>query len=109
MEKLPNAPGLPLARNKLLIVSQGNQPSLAAEGAHLSNVIHIDDGISMNPLKLELAQATLNRAQRLSANVAILGRNDPNDFPLRLEGEDFIGVQNEVLLTNAADDLSALG
>jgi hypothetical protein len=42
MEKLADASSLPLARNELLIVTQGNQPSLAAEGAHLSNVIDID-------------------------------------------------------------------
>jgi hypothetical protein len=46
---------LPLADDQLLLVAQREQPALAAQRAHLPNVIHVHDGISMNPLKLELA------------------------------------------------------
>src|SRR5690348_9453740 len=66
-----------------------------------------DDGISMHPLKLKLPQAGLYGAQRLRANVAILGGNDPNRFALGLKSENFISIENEVLLANAADDLPA--
>jgi len=46
---------LPFADDQLLLVAQCEQPALTAECAHLSNMIHIYDRISMDPLKLELA------------------------------------------------------
>src|SRR2546421_10955159 len=63
----------------------------------------------MHPLEVELAQTGLNAAQRLGANITIFRRDDPTDLSFGLESEHFVGIENEVLLANAPDDLPALG
>src|SRR5580658_4663870 len=51
MQKVVNATGLSFAGHEFLAVGQCDQPSLAAEGAHLSNVIDIYQRVPMNPPK----------------------------------------------------------
>src|ERR1700686_769298 len=104
MEKLSNAPSLPLARNKLLIVSQGNQPSLAAEGAHLSNVIDIHHGIPMNPLKAGILKPVVKNFKRLSCLVLSFCGDNPHHVPFSLEGVDLVGAQQEKLFAYSSDD-----
>jgi hypothetical protein len=48
---LANALSLTLARNELLVVAERYQPSLAAESAHLPNVVDIHQRISVNASK----------------------------------------------------------
>src|SRR5690348_8732373 len=104
MEELPNAPSLPLARNELLIVSQRNQPSLAAEGAHLSNVIHIHHGVPMNPLKAGILKPVVKNFQRLSCLVLSFRGDNPHHVPFSLECVDLVGAQQEELFAYSSDD-----
>ena len=41
MEKLTDVSGLTLTRDEFLVVAESDQPSLAAERAHLADVIDI--------------------------------------------------------------------
>ena len=47
-------PGLPLTDNELLAVVQRDQPSLAAQRAHLTHVIDVNQGLAVYAAKLEL-------------------------------------------------------
>ena len=43
--------GLSLTHDKFLTVRQSQEPSLAGQHAHFTNVINVDDGIPMNALE----------------------------------------------------------
>ena len=41
---------LPLAHNELKSIAERDHPALAAQRSHLSDVIHVNDRIAVNPL-----------------------------------------------------------
>ncbi len=51
MHQPPNPPGLPLAGDKLLLVTQRNEPTLAAQRAHLAHMIDVHQCVAVNALK----------------------------------------------------------
>jgi len=93
MEKLTNTTGLPLACDEFLAVGQRYQPPLAAEGAHLSNVIDIYHGIPMNSPKAAILQPLLKHLKRLSCLIVPVCRDDPHQVSVGLEGVDLISAQ----------------
>src|SRR5580704_13707102 len=54
-----NRAGLPLADDVLLIVAERHEPALAGQGAHLANVIDIDQGVAVNAPETGIAQFVL--------------------------------------------------
>jgi hypothetical protein len=49
-----------LADNQFLRVAQRQKPSLAAERAHLSHMVHIHDRIAVYPLKRKMLHPALD-------------------------------------------------
>src|ERR1700682_4553181 len=60
-------------------------------------MVHIYDGVAMNPLELRLTQALFNGAKRLGGQQSLFGSNDPDQFPLCLKGEHLICVQENIV------------
>ena len=52
MQQLANIMSLPLADYDFQSVAQRDEPALAAEGAHLADMVHVDDSVAMDSLKL---------------------------------------------------------
>ena len=63
----------------------------------------------MDALKVRTVQALVDRAELLGGHVALAGGDDPDDFALGLEGQHVIQIEQEVLLSGAADHLPAAG
>ena len=93
MQKLANTPGLPFACHEFLAVGQGDQPSLATERAHLSNVIHIDHGVPMNPPKATILQPLFKDFERQSCLVAPVCGDNPDDISVGLESVNLTGIE----------------
>jgi len=62
---LPDIVSLALTDYHLQRIAQGDQPSLAANRAHFSDVIHVHDGVSVDSLKGGLAEPFPNHPQRM--------------------------------------------
>jgi hypothetical protein len=56
---------LPFADNEFKVIGQGNQPALAAHGAHLANVVHIHNGIAVNAAEYGILQSSLQFGERV--------------------------------------------
>ena len=93
MQELTDAPRLPLAGNELLIVGKSDQPSLAAERAHLSHVIDIQQRIAVNSPKAGAFQAFLENLKVLRGQVSPFCGDDPNQVAFGLERKNLIGAQ----------------
>ena len=85
VQKLADTPCLPLARNKLLIVTEGDQPSLATECTHLPDVVDIHQSASMNSTEARVPQALVQDLKGLRGEVFLARSNDPNDLTVGLE------------------------
>src|ERR1039457_6425387 len=109
LEHLPDAAGQAFANDKLLGVRKRQQPALAAERRHFTNMVDVDERTAVNAVKNRTAQALVNAAQSLSGHVALAGGDDPDDFALGLKGQHVIEIEQEVLLAGAADYLAAAG
>ena len=88
-------------------VAESDTPPLAAQCRHFTDVVHVHNRIAVNSLKLRRTQPALDGTQRLSCQKALLGGYDPDQFPIRLEGEDFVYVQKVIFLADPADYSSA--
>lgn len=97
---------LALADHQLERVAQGNEPALAAERAHLANVVHVHDGIAMDPPELLFSEPVFERPQSLGRQEALFPGNDPNQLALCLKGENFVGIEKKVIRPVAAHNLS---
>ena len=85
MEKLTDISGLTLTGDELLVVAKRDQPSLAAERAHLADVIDIHQRVSMNSPEASFCKALLQHLKGLSGKVLPLGRDDPHELTFGLE------------------------
>jgi hypothetical protein len=56
-EKFAYGARLPLAGDELLIVIHRNQPSLAAQRAHLAHMIHVHQGVAVNAPEARVLEA----------------------------------------------------
>src|SRR5207245_5234601 len=106
VQKLTNTSRLALARNELLLVAQCDQPSLAAESAHLPHVIDIHQRVPVNASKAGMSQPMLQYFQRLGRQVFSLRGEDPDQVAIRLEGVDLVRAQQKVFLTDLTYDPS---
>jgi hypothetical protein len=61
-QKLADIVGLAFADNQLQRVAEGYEPALTAQGAHFAHMVHVDDGIAVNPLELGSSQAVFDAA-----------------------------------------------
>jgi hypothetical protein len=109
VQKLANAAGLPLADDKLLIVTQSDQPSLAAECAHLPDVINIHQRVSMDSSKAGISETLLEDFQRLRRQILPFRGQDPDRVAIGLKCVDLGGVQEKILFTDFPHDLSGPG
>ena len=51
MQDVSNTVGLAFTDNEFLAITKRNQPPLAAEHAHFTDLVHIHQGVSMNTPK----------------------------------------------------------
>jgi hypothetical protein len=108
IQKLANTTCLPFASNKLLIVTQGDQPSLATEDAHLPNMIDIHQSASMNSTEARVPQALVQDLKGLGGEVFLVRCDDPHDFSVSLECVDLVGAEQKVFFANSSHDSSRL-
>src|SRR5437868_124773 len=99
---------LPFADSQFLLVAQCKPPALAAQSYHLSDVVDVDDGISVNPLELGTTELGFDAAKRLRGNQVVRGRYDPDQCSFGLEGQHFVRVEQEVLIPSTTDNFTAL-
>ena len=93
VQELANISRLPFARNKLLIVTQSDQPSLATDGTHLPDVIHIHQCITMNSSKAGVPEALIKCLKGLSGEVFLLCGDNPDDIAIRLKSVNFVRAE----------------
>ena len=93
VQKLANTASLAFACDEFLIVTQRDQPSLAAEGAHLADMIDIHQRVPVNSLEGCARKPVLDHFERLSGKVLALGRYDPDQVAFGLKRVDLIGAQ----------------
>jgi hypothetical protein len=101
----PNAAGLPLTDHDLMGVAERDHPALAAQGAHLSDVIHIDDRVAVNPAELVFLQASFDHLQRLRGQKPLFGCDDGDDDAFGLKRQNFIGIQQIIFISVPATTL----
>src|SRR5271157_2938582 len=82
LKHLPDVAGQALADDELLGVGKRQQPALAAERRHFTDVIDVDERTAVDAVEDRTAQALIDPAERLSGHVALAGGNDPDDFAL---------------------------
>jgi hypothetical protein len=97
---------LPFTDDELLLVRERQKPALAAQRRHLRDMIEIDEGVAVDSRKIEIAQLLLNLLERLRCQVSLLPRNDPDQLPFGLEGQNLGAVQQVEFFAEFSDDLS---
>ena len=102
VQDLADGMGLPLTDHQLQGVTEGDQPALAGKRAHLAHVIHIDDGVAVDALKLRLRESILDVSQALGGQEPLPGGNNPYQFPLGLERQYVVCVEQNVVGPGAA-------
>ena len=85
MEKLTDVSGLTLTGDELLVVAKRDQPSLAAQRAHLADVIDIHQRVSMNSPEASVCKALMQYLKGLGGKVLPLGCDDPDELTLCLK------------------------
>src|ERR1035438_8194759 len=88
VHKPADAAGLPLAGNELLFVTQRDEPALAAQCAHLADMIDVHQGVSVDALKAGISQALVQHLERLRRLVFLARGGDPDDVALGMECEN---------------------
>ena len=63
MQNVADVPGLPLTHHKLVTVVECDEPALTGHHAHLSDVMNVDQSVSMNSAKRAVLQTFLERFQ----------------------------------------------
>ena len=69
-------------------------------------MVHVDDRVAVHPLKLSPVEALFHGAQGLGGQQTLARCNDPDQFALGLKCQHFIGIEQEVVVAGAADDLA---
>ena len=92
MQYPPDVVSLTLAGDELQGVAERDEPALAAERTHLSDVVHIHDRVAVNPLELLFSEAIFDHVQGLCRLEPLFGSDDPNQLAFRLKGQNVAGV-----------------
>ena len=74
---------------------------MAGDGGHLADVIGVHDGIAVDALEGR-GQDRFDRSQTLRSQKTALGGDDPDQLPFRLDGEDFIEIEQEVIAADSS-------
>src|ERR1035438_5277939 len=77
-QDLPDIVRLAFTNRDLQSITQRDAPPLAAQSRHLTDVVHVNNRIAVNSLKLRCTQPAFDCSQRLSCQKALLGGHDPN-------------------------------
>jgi hypothetical protein len=110
VEKLTDVSGLTLTGDELLVVAERDQPPLAAQRAHLADMIDIHQCVSMDSPEARIYKALLQYLKGLSGKVLSLGCNDPDELALCLKRKNFIRDEQEVFTAEPSHDpLCTLG
>src|SRR5712691_8352191 len=96
---------LAFAYLQLQLVAEGKSPAVAGEHVHLLDVIDIHNCIPVHALKRRRLQAGFDRTKSLGCEKTALCRDDPDKIAFRLKGDHFIGLQQEEIPSNAANQL----
>src|SRR5438128_2409924 len=99
-EHVTNILGLALTDDEFLAVIQREEPSLAGDHAHFSNLFHVYESIPMDSSKRRVLQSNFDRLQVLGCKVTLLGRNNPSHIAVCLEREHLLRVEQKVFLPN---------
>src|SRR6266511_3185950 len=78
VQKLANTPRLPLADDEFQIIIQRDEPSLAAERTHLSDMIDVHQRVAVDPPETGALEPLLEHLESLSGKVFALRRDDPH-------------------------------
>ena len=106
LKNLAHVVSLTFAHDHLQRIAQRDHPTLTAKSGHLAYVVRVDNGVAVDALKLGVAQALFNRAQRLGGEQPLAGGDNPNQLSFRLESQYFVGIEQVVLFTVSADDFA---
>ena len=109
LQNLTEMVRLTFADHYLKSVTEGNEPTLAAEGAQLANMADIDQGVAVNSLKLAGWQTFFDPAQRLGGQQALLGGDNPYQFTFRLKCQNLVRIEEYVVIAVPAYNLAARG
>jgi hypothetical protein len=77
-----NVPGLPLTDNEFLTFVESDEPALAANHAHFSNLLNVYEGVPMNTAERTVLQSFFDGAQILSCDVPLFESNDPSSVAI---------------------------
>src|SRR2546421_4645154 len=86
-QQLAYAVRLALADDEFQIISQRNEPPLAAHGAHLAYMVGVHNCISVNALETGVLEPRLEGRERMKGLIFLVRRDDPHNFAFRLECE----------------------
>src|SRR5258708_24071547 len=105
VQNLANVPGLPLADDEFQIVAECDEPSLAAERAHLANMVDVHQRVAVNAPDTRVLETLLEHLERLGGEVLSLRRDNPDQIALGLEGIHLVTVEKKILFPDAPHDL----
>ena len=92
LQQVADGLGLALARDEFLIVRESDEPALAAQGAHLLNVVDVDKGVAMDAAEAGLMEPLGQNFEGVGGHEAALAGDDPDDIALGLKRGDVGGV-----------------
>ncbi len=72
MQDFPDTMSLTFAHDHLRSVTQRDQPALAAHRAHLPHMVHVDDRVAVDAIKVLVLQAIFNTPQVLCRQQTLL-------------------------------------
>jgi hypothetical protein len=104
-QNLTDVVGQAFANDKFLLIVERDEPSVAAQGRHFSDMIDVHKRIAVHPPKAGPLQPFLDLPKALRGEVALPGSDNPDDFAVSLKGQDLRGIQKEVLVAGPANDL----
>jgi len=107
--KLKHAPDivcLAFADDKFLFIAERQYPAMAGDSGHFPDVIGVDDRAAVYTLKTRDRQGSLDGPKCLGSQEPALGGDDPDHHALRLQGEDLVEVEQEVVASNAPHHLA---
>src|ERR1700745_1849716 len=94
---------LALAHDKFLAICERHQPSLTGEHAHFSDLIHVDERITMDSPENRVLEASFDRLQVLCRQIPLLCRDNPGQISLGLESNHLLNVEQKIFLAQFPD------
>jgi hypothetical protein len=99
---------LTLADHELLTVIERQQPTLASDHAHFSDLFDVHEGIPMYAAKGCMLEPFFDISQVLRSEKTPVCGQDPNELPVRLKRENLVGVEQEKFFTEFTNDFANL-